>query len=164
MFVGFFIKSKIPAMRPLWRNINRLSTNKIFFLFGLFLSLAASFVMLKTTTHAQSSCGVISNVSVSTSVIESGKPFDCTVTVDSASLSNSQRSIACGLSFDGGWPLDFCPSTPDTFGGWNGGSAIFHCAVPNTAINAKKVEAVGYDFKSGCGPAPSSKPNSQGPR
>lgn len=91
---------------------------------------------------------------MSTSEVESGKMFNCTVAVDKASVATSQSSIACGIRFDGGWPLDFCPSTSDTFGGWDAqGNAVFHCVIPDTNISAKKVEAVGYDFQSECGPS-----------
>ena len=51
------------------------------------------------------------------------------------------------MSFNGGWPLDYCPSD-EFFGGWSGNNADFNCIFPSTNLPAeiKTVELVGYDF------------------
>lgn len=102
------------------------------------------------TVYAQS-CATIEGVSSSTPTVASGKPYTCNVTV--AEGSAGSKNIACGVSFDGGYPFDFCPSD-EFFSGWSGNVAGFNCVFPNTNIpkDIKKVELVGYDFGAGCGP------------
>jgi hypothetical protein len=100
--------------------------------------------------QAQSGCAEITSVSTNVSSIKAGEKYDCTVTVGSGAGS---RSIACGISFNGGWPYDYCPSD-EFFEGWSGSNARFGCVFPNTNFSEEitKVELVGYDFQEGCGP------------
>jgi beta-lactamase class A len=90
-------------------------------------------------------CATITDVSISESVVESGKLFSCKVTVTGSSA--QMPSVGCGVSFDGGQPLNFCPSD-SSFGGWHGNVAVFNCLIPNTNVqNAAKAQIVGNDFE-----------------
>lgn len=116
----------------------------------IFLFIAATVFAGAPSVNAQS-CATIESVSSSTSSVASGKPYTCNVTVTEGDAGS--RNIACGISFDGGYPFDFCPSD-EFFSGWSGNVAGFNCVFPNTNIpkDIKKVELVGYDFGPGCGP------------
>lgn len=97
-------------------------------------------------------CANITEVKTNPEQIKRNEQFKCLVTTSNAAGSSW---IACGLSINGGWPLNICPS--DTmFEGWSGAIAKFGCRklddfssqIPAGAT----LEMVGFDFSSGCGP------------
>jgi hypothetical protein len=102
--------------------------------------------------HAQTTCATIQEVNVSTTEITSKTPFNCDVVVDSTHANS--KTIACGISFNDGFPLDFCPSD-QFFGGWQGNTAKFNCLIPNTNIPSTitSIKLIGYDFSPECGPS-----------
>ncbi len=116
------------------------------YLLYILLPVFSIIVLSPASVSAQSGCAQIESVTVDTSTIRSGQPYKCQVNV--APGSAGDRSIGCGVSFDGGYPLDFCPSD-QFFGGWSGNTATFNCVFPNTNISSsiKKVEMVGWDFE-----------------
>lgn len=115
----------------------------------VFFFIAVFFIV--PTVLSVFACAEIQSISVDVSSIKAGDPYKCTVTVDSGHTNS--KTIACGVSFNGGWPLDYCPSD-EFFGGWEGSSAKFNCIFPHTNLpsDIKNVEMVGYDFDTSCGP------------
>src|SRR3989344_3804393 len=102
----------------------------------------------RSTLQAQASCIPISTVSYTPDPVSSGSDFDCLVTVGNSAGS---RNIACGLSVNGGWPQNVCPSSTN-FKGWSGSTARFGCNLPTNISTSNTLEMVGFDFSSSCGP------------
>ncbi|NTU72824.1 N-acetylmuramoyl-L-alanine amidase [Candidatus Roizmanbacteria bacterium] len=125
-------------------------TMRLLFSLALLVVVYLQLIAPRISFAAFDTCATITNVGASNSTVESSKVFNCNVGVTSDYAGS--KSVACGISFDGGWPLDFCPSDA-FFGGWSGSTASFNCVIPNTNVSAKKVELVGYDFRSSCGPS-----------
>lgn len=111
----------------------------------IFLLLAHLFTL---SVAAQTGCAQIQKVEYA-DISQSGNQinFTCKVTV-SPEFSGSEN-IACGMSLNGGFPENFCPSDT-TFGGWNGNQTTFGCQMSSTTSGTK--ELVAYDFRSECGP------------
>jgi len=107
------------------------------------------FTVIVLPGNAEAGCAEILDIRINVNEISSGKPYSCEVQVDSGS--SGSRTIACGVSFNGGYPMDFCPSD-QFFQGWSGSTARFNCIFPNTRIAGETdtVEMVGWDFDSGC--------------
>lgn len=118
----------------------------------IFVLLVAFLFLPFKPVHAQSGCATITSVSVTTSSLDpnSNNSFDCSVGVDDRHAGS--RTIACGISINGSWPQNYCPSDTN-FKGWNGSTAKYGCTVPSGAVaSSDKVEIVGFDFAGDCGP------------
>ena len=114
--------------------------------FSFFITLFLVFsplILVPEHIEAQSGCAQIEAVRVSPSTVAKKQKYTCEVDVTSGSVGS--RSIGCGISFDGGYPRNFCPSDI-TFKGWVGNTAVFECIFPDGNFTAEKVEAVGWDF------------------
>src|SRR3989344_9480471 len=104
----------------------------------------------KIQLNAQtSSCIPIISVSTSKSTVDIGECFDCLVNVSSGGGSSN---IACGLSQNGGWPQNICPSDVAYTGcagfkGWVGNTATFGCQMPTGTSTTASLEIVGFDFQ-----------------
>lgn len=96
-----------------------------------------------TAVNAQTGCAQVQAVRVSPKTVEKRQKYTCEV--DVAPESVGSKNIGCGISFDGGYPRNFCPSDI-TFKGWNGNTAVFECIFPEGNFTAEKIEAVGWDF------------------
>jgi hypothetical protein len=107
------------------------------------------FLVTKFFVFGQQNCVQIKKVSVDQDVIKIKKLFKCFVETDQIS-----NTIACGISVNGSWPQNFCPSD-QFFGGWRENIATFNCVIPNEILlNGKNdIELVGFDFRSNCGPS-----------
>lgn len=118
----------------------------------IFVLLVALLFLPFKSVHAQSGCATITSVSVTTSSLDpnSDNSFDCSVGVDDGHAGS--RTIACGISINGSWPQNYCPSDSN-FKGWSGSTAKYGCNVPAGAVaSSDKVEVVGFDFSGDCGP------------
>ncbi len=122
------------------------------FLLALVLS-GFYFLFGAHNTYAQVRCATIQNVEqTNITPIPEGVRFTCIVTVDQASAGS--RSIACGVSINGQFPSNYCPSDENFFGGWRGNQGYFNCILPytNEVLNANTLDLVGSDFNAGCIP------------
>lgn len=119
------------------------------YIFVLLLFIISSF-LFTDRAFTQTNCATILSVTSSTAQIAANSPFTCTTQVDPAHTGSNW--IACGISFDGKYPENYCPSDTN-FGGWNGDKAMFNCSVNEAALstNPKKVELVAFDFSPSCG-------------
>jgi hypothetical protein len=116
-----------------------------------FLLFILSFIIFlfsfSTITYSYEGCAQIGTVISRPNPINLDEPFSCDVTVSSPYAGS--ETIACGISLDGKFPANLCPSD-DIFGGWTGNTAHFNCLLPKVT-KATTVSIVGYDFKEGCG-------------
>ncbi len=120
-----------------------------YLIFSIFAVFLAVFI---PPVAAATNCASVTDVksTVSAININTDTNFDCLVTVD-RHWQNS-NTIACGVSINGGWPLNFCPSDI-AFKGWQGNTARFGCQVSSGRLNPQdKVTLVGFDFATDCGP------------
>ncbi|OGG14260.1 hypothetical protein A2773_06605 [Candidatus Gottesmanbacteria bacterium RIFCSPHIGHO2_01_FULL_39_10] len=100
-------------------------------------------------SQAASSCIAVTGIDTNPQPpFAKGANFDCNVTVEESGANSS--SIACGLSVNGSWPQNICPSDTN-FGGWSGSTATFHCTMPNDVDTNATLKMIGFDFSSGCG-------------
>lgn len=101
-------------------------------------------------SNAETSCITVTDIkTVPNPPIKNGDSFDCKVTVESSGANSS--TIACGLSVNGSWPQNICPSD-SKFKGWNGNVATFGCTLPVDLDQKAELKMVGFDFSSSCGP------------
>lgn len=127
----------------------KLFGNKCIFAGIIFSSFFILFFFTQKT-EAQTSCAQINSIQIDTIEIQPQKIFKCDVEVLSEFAGSP--NIACGVSFDGAWPTDFCPSD-EFFGGWQGNKARFNCVLPQKNIDTgTKIEVVAFDFRESCGP------------
>ncbi len=102
-----------------------------------------------TPAPTTGSCIPISSVATHPGIVSLGGDFDCKVTVISGAGSGS---VACGMSVNGSWPQNICPS--DTrFKGWSGNTATFGCTLPSDTDTKANLKMVGFDFSQACGPS-----------
>lgn len=116
----------------------------------IYLILVLITLAIPMATHAQNTnCAPIVNITGSRG--NGTTDFVCKVEVGSG-YANS-RNVACGVSINGEWPNNYCPSDTN-FGGWNGNTATFNCVLPTSDLitKANSIELVAYDFRSECGP------------
>lgn len=115
----------------------------------------ASISITTQKANAQTCAKVVSVTLLGKSSVSYNAPFDCIVTVENPTT-EQKKNIACGISINGEFPKNYCPSQTDGnysfFGGWQGNEAYFHCVLPNTddVAKATKLELVGDDFSPGC--------------
>lgn len=119
--------------------------------FAVLLLLTIGWFTSISPVNAQSCAEIQSiNSSINSLDVSQNTEFTCSVTV--AESFAGSRWIACGVSINGSWPMDLCPSAQGEFGGWQGSRATFNCAIPaGTMVSSDKVELVGFDFSSSCG-------------
>jgi len=115
----------------------------IFFLLIFFILLGSAKI-----TYSEQNCVQIKGIKTDQEVIEAKKLFKCYVETDRRS-----KTVACGVSVNGGWPQNFCPSD-EFFGGWINNTAVFNCVIPEESfLNPQNnLELVGFDFSPACGP------------
>lgn len=129
----------------------------LFALISLAVIVLATVFINRTTPTSQdirskaaTTCISVTNVDTNPQPpMTKGSNFDCNVTVDGGANS---PWIACGLSVNGGWPLNICPSDGGGFGGWSGNTANFHCTMPGDIDPNATLKMIGFDFSSSCGP------------
>jgi lysozyme family protein len=111
--------------------------------------LAGFFSFLSISVNAES-CATILSVNSSVQQLQPATDFTCTVEVDQPHAGSS--FIACGVSFDGKYPENFCPSDSQ-FQGWQGNRGIFGCNIEQSAFSVphSTAELVAFDFQTGCG-------------
>lgn len=134
------------------------STISILLIGALALFTIAASLINKTKIQLNTqaaSCVPITSVSTSKSTVDIGECFDCLVNVSSG---GGSPNIACGLSQNGGWPQNICPSDVaytgcSGFKGWSGNTATFGCQMPSGVSSTANLEMVGFDFQAVCGPA-----------
>jgi hypothetical protein len=122
--------------------------NALMILF-LFLFIAtALFIKYKKNTYAQQSCVQILQVYTDPATVTPNTLFRCLVQTDRVS-----RNVACGVSINGSWPQNVCPSD-QFFGNWRGNTAVFNCVLPDKNLfrGNNALELVAYDFGVNCGP------------
>ena len=102
------------------------------------------------SVYAATDCARIEKVEVDVKQVIPFAFFKCITTVDAPHVGSP--TIACGISFNGEWPENICPSDSN-FAGWKNNQATFNCTFPYATIpeSMKTIELVAFDFRYGCG-------------
>jgi len=129
-------------------NRKRIFFNTLMLLFTFFFITTALFIKYKENAFAQQGCVQILQVYTDPDTVTPNTLFKCLVQTDRVS-----RNVACGVSIDGSWPQNVCPSD-QFFGGWQGNTAVFNCVLPDENLfkGNNTLELVAFDFSKNCGP------------
>ena len=118
----------------LWNLMKLFGSNTTIILALLVLTIFSSILFYTQQSYAQSSCATITTISTDQTTITPQQPFKCNVEV-SPQFAGSE-TIACGISINGEFPTDFCPSD-EFFGGWQGNRAQFNCVLPEKTLQKR---------------------------
>jgi lysozyme family protein len=112
---------------------------------------ALLFLFVGTKLYA-ADCATIEKVETSINQINYTDKFKCIVTVDARHAGSG--TIACGVSFNGEYPSNKCPSDGTNFLGWHSNQATFQCSLDDVSpdiIKSSNFKIVAFDFQNGCG-------------
>lgn len=130
----------------------RLGTYLIIFLLyvvPILIILASQAYAFTYRSKAQEACHTITAIYPSSGSVSVNEPFQCFVQVDGAA--EPPTDIVCGVSFNSGYPQNFCPSNVN-FGGWDGNTASFNCQIPQNTLptDLQTAEMVAFQYTPDC--------------